>query len=60
MDNSLDYPKIVLGAEVLYFPGISVAEEMKALRLMGKLFLLIEPPMMPWSEAMLDEVELCG
>ena len=47
MDNSLDYLKIVLGAEVLYFPGISVAEEMKALRLMGTPFLLIEPPMMP-------------
>ena len=60
MDNSPDYPKIVLGAEVLYFPGISVAEEMKALHLMGTPFLLIEPPMMPWSEAMLDEVELCG
>ena len=60
MDRDGDYPKILLGAEVLYFPGISVAEEMKALRLMGTPFLLIEPPMMPWTEAMLDEVEACG
>ena len=45
MGDSPDYPKIVLGAEVLYFPGISVADEIKALRLMGTPFLLIEPPM---------------
>lgn len=55
-----DFPKILLGAEVLYFPGISVAEEVRELRLEHSPFLLIEPPMMPWSEAMLDEVEQCG
>ena len=60
MENSADYPRILLGAEVLYFPGISVAEEVRSLRLEGTPFLLVEPPMMPWSETMLDEVELCG
>ena len=58
--DSEEYPKILLGAEVLYFPGISVSEEMMLLRLSGTPFLLIEPPMMPWSAEMLDEVEQCG
>ena len=58
MENPMDYPRILLGAEVLYFPGISVAEEVCSLRLEGTPFLLVEPPMMPWSETMLDEVEL--
>ena len=60
MEDPLAYPKILLGAEVLYFPGISVAEEVRELRLENSPFLLIEPPMMPWSETMLDEVEQCG
>ena len=55
-----DSPKILLGAEVLYFPGISVAEEVRSLCLEGTPFLLVEPPMMPWTDTMLDEIELCG
>ena len=60
MDGSDDYPEIRLGAEVLYFPGISVAGEIRSLRLEGTPFLLIEPPMVAWSDAMLDEIEQCG
>ncbi|MBQ9685113.1 MAG: hypothetical protein IJV41_01015 [Oscillospiraceae bacterium] len=60
MGDSKEYPEIRLGAEILYFPGISVAEEMRGLILERTPFLLVEPPMMPWSEEMLDEVELCG
>jgi len=60
MEDPSEYPKILLGAEVLYFPGISVAEEVRELCLEKSPFLLIEPPMMPWSESMLDEVEQCG
>ena len=60
MENQKEYPKILLGAEVLYFPGISVADEVRGLILTGTPFLLVEPPMMPWSDAMLDEVEACG
>ena len=55
-----EFPEIRLGAEVLYFPGISVANEVRDLCLEGTPFLLIEPPMIPWSNAMLDEIELCG
>ena len=60
MENPEDYPHILLGAEVLYFPGISGAEEVKGLRLERFPFLLVEPPMMPWTDDMLDEVEDCG
>ena len=60
MENPADYPQILLGAEVLYFPGISGAEEVKGLRLDRFPFLLVEPPMMPWTDDMLDEVEACG
>ena len=60
MENPEDYPQILLGAEVLYFPGISGAEEVKGLRLERFPFLLVEPPMMPWTDDMLDEVEDCG
>lgn len=59
-ENSSAYPRILLGAEVLYFPGMSGAEELRGLRLQETPFLLIEPPMMPWSEMMLDEIESCG
>ncbi len=58
--DKAEYPEIRLGAEVLYFPGLSVAEELRDLCLEGTPFLLIEPPMLPWSDAMLDEIELCG
>ena len=60
MENPEDYPQLLLGAEVLYFPGISGAEEVKGLRLEHFPFLLVEPPMMPWTDDMLDEVEDCG
>ncbi len=53
------WPEIRLGAEVLFFPGISGAEEMKMLCIEGTHFLLIEPPMSPWSESMLEEIEEC-
>lgn len=54
------YPRVVLGAEVLYFPGISEAEGIEQLRIQGTRTILIEPPMAPWSEDMLDEIQQLG
>ena len=51
------YPKIILGAEVLYFPGISQAEDMEKMKIGSSDCILIEPPMAPWTERMLDEIE---
>jgi len=55
-----DFPEIRLGAEILYFPGISVADEIVELGMDKTPFLLIEPPMIPWRSSMLDEIEFLG
>ena len=60
MDPNERWPEIRLGAEILYFPGMSVSEDLRSLCLEGTPFLLIEPPMLPWSETMLEEIEECG
>lgn len=54
------YPKIVLGTEVLFFPGISEAEEIKLLQIGLSGSILIEPPMAPWTDDMLDEIQQMG
>lgn len=54
-------PKILLGAEVRYYPGISRLEELKALRIEGSKLLLLEMPMTRWTEYMIRELtELAG
>lgn len=60
MQPEEEYPEILLGAECLYFPGISGAQEMRQLILEKTPFLLVEPPTIPWSDDMLDEIEYCG
>lgn len=47
-------PKLLLGAEVYYFTGISQAKELDALCLGGTL-LLLEMPFCPWTERMAAE-----
>ena len=50
------YPQVVLGAEVLYFPGISEAEEIGSLMIGKSRCILVEPPMTHWTDDMLDEI----
>ena len=54
------YPEIILGAEVLFFPGISEAEEIRKLQIGSSGCILIEPPMAPWTDDMLDEIRQLG
>ena len=54
------YPLIVLGAEVLYFPGISQAQDIEKLTIGSGRTILVEPPMAPWSDTMLDEIVELG
>lgn len=54
------YPEIILGAEVLFFPGISEAEEIRKLQIGRSGCILIEPPMEPWTDDMLDEIQQLG
>ena len=52
-----DAPRILLGAEVLYFPGIAHMEELEELCLEGTDLLLLEMPFTAWSEYMVREVD---
>lgn len=54
------YPRILPGAEVLYFPGISQAEEMESLMIGNSRAILVEPPMADWTDDMLDEIARLG
>lgn len=51
-----DAPRILLGAEVLYFPGISRMRELPDLCLEGTNLLLLEMPFERWTEAAVREV----
>ena len=54
-------PRILLGAEVRYYQGISRLEGLKKLTVEGSKLLLLEMPMGVWTESMVRElVELSG
>ncbi len=53
---SKDAPNILLGAEVRYYSGISRMDELKKLCIEGTDLLLLEMPMMKWSEYMVREI----
>ena len=54
-------PKILLGAEVRYYQGISRMADLKALRIEGSKLLLLEMPMSSWTEYMVRELfEMSG
>lgn len=49
-------PKLLLGAEVYFFEGMSAVRELDALRLEGTQLLLVEMPFHPWTERMVREL----
>lgn len=51
-----EFPKLLPGAEVYYFEGISRAEELEALRIEGTPLLLLEMPLCAWSGRMVAEI----
>ena len=51
-----DSPQILLGAEVLYFPGIARMDELPSLCLEGTNLLMLEIPFERWTEYMVREV----
>lgn len=54
------YPKVYIGAEVYFFPGISKAERLPELCIRGTNLLLLEMPFTQWTKAMYQEVEAIG
>lgn len=53
-------PKLIPGAEVAYFEGISRAERIRELCLEGTNLLLLEMPFGTWTERMAKEVQMLG
>lgn len=51
-----EFPKLLLGAEVYYFEGISRVEGLEALRIEGTSLLLLEMPFHTWSDRMAAEI----
>ncbi len=50
------FPKIILGAEVAYFPGISKMEALPLMRFEGTKVLLLEMPIIKWSDYTVREI----
>ena len=53
---SSTFPRVLLGAEVLYYPGISRTEKLDQLTLGTSSLLLLEMPVHPWDASMVQEV----
>lgn len=51
-----DLPQVALGAEVLYFEGMSDCEELEKLKIEGTRLILVEMPFESWSPRMINEV----
>lgn len=51
-----DFPKVLLGAEVAFFQGISRADRLDALRIEETSSMLLEMPFRPWTQDDVDEV----
>lgn len=52
-----DLPKVYLGAEVQYYRGIALNENLSALTIENSCLLLIEMPFCKWSENIVSEVK---
>lgn len=57
LNGAEHFPKVELGAEVLYFSGISDSEVLGQLTISGKKCILIEMPQSPWTDPMYREIE---
>ena len=53
-----DMPKIILGAEVAFFKGISRADKLEAMTVENTKLLLLEMPFAPWSDEDIEEVRI--
>ena len=49
-------PEILLGAEILYYPGISYSEDIPKLAIQGTDLLMIEMPFVKWTDRIFDEL----
>lgn len=57
MEGDVGLPKVVMGAEVSFFSGISETELLFELTIEGKKCILLEMPPAPWTPSMYREIE---
>ena len=57
LPENIVLPKLLFGAEVAFFPGISNVEHLDQLCILGTNVMLLEMPFCAWNSRMLDEVE---
>lgn len=50
------FPELRLGAEVYYYPGIRLTDDLYKMRLEGTNLLMVEMPFSDWSGRMVDEI----
>ncbi len=55
--SGIQSPQILLGAEVRFFDGISMIDDLEELCLEGTNLLFLEMPFSPWQERMFHEVD---
>lgn len=56
MKNESGLPRVLLGAEVTYFRGMSEAEALWDLRIADSNFILVEMPLPPWDKRAYEEL----
>ena len=57
MAKQEDLPRLSVGAEIYYFPGIADSEVLQELTIDKKECIILEMPPSPWSESMYKEIE---
>lgn len=57
MEKHEGLPQVVVGAEVYYFTGISDSDILQKLTIGDTRYVMIEPPLTPWSERVFRELE---
>ena len=57
MEKHKDLPKVLVGAEVYYFTGISDSDILQKLTIADSRYIMVEPPLAPWPERIYRELE---
>lgn len=57
LEKHEDLPRVIVGAEVYYFPGISNSASLQKLTIGNSRYVMIEPPLPPWNDRVFRDLE---
>ncbi len=57
LENQENFPELIMGAEVYFFPGMADSDVLERLTIEGKGCMIIEMPRAPWTKSMFRELE---